>query len=345
MKKTSKISVIIPVYNAETYLSECLDSVISQTYRDLEIILINDGSSDRSPEICREYAEKDERIVLITQKNAGEAAARNRGLEAAAGEYILFVDADDLLAQDICELATEGIQDSDVLIFDYDQGENPEHFLCMQREAVSAAELGYCENDAWLRSLLGPEKTVSVEASLNTAWGKLYRHEFLEKHRIRCDMGVVIGADLLLNLKVFLWGPVVRYLPVRGYFYRYNPASVVHRYNPGIRKSYQLLHEAISRTLGESNRKEQLKHETDYQKVYGLLQIFSRDIFHPDNPKSERDRKADFQELVTQEECRLIIPEQRKNYDIGKRLALIFAENMLYYPLKVMYLLKDCRNK
>ena len=95
------ISLIIPVYNAQTYLPRCLDSVLAQTHQNLEIILIDDGSADKSGEICDEYAQKDARIRVIHQKNAGVSAARNAGLRVAKGEYIGFVDADDFIEADM----------------------------------------------------------------------------------------------------------------------------------------------------------------------------------------------------------------------------------------------------
>ena len=96
-----KISVIIPVYDTEEFLSRCLDSVLCQTHRDLEVILIDDGSTDASGALCDEYAEKDTRIQVIHQENSGSSAARNTGLEAACGDYIGFVDSDDWLEPDM----------------------------------------------------------------------------------------------------------------------------------------------------------------------------------------------------------------------------------------------------
>lgn len=92
-----KISVIIPVYNTEKYLSECLDSILSQTFKDIEVICVNDGSSDRSGDVLAEYAAKDDRIKVVTQDNKGPAAARNKGLDMAMGEWICFVDSDDAI--------------------------------------------------------------------------------------------------------------------------------------------------------------------------------------------------------------------------------------------------------
>ena len=98
-----KLSVIIPVYNVSEYLRQCLESVINQTFTDMEIILVNDGSTDNSAEICAEYKQKDPRIIFIQQENAGLAAARQAGLEIAKGEYITFVDSDDWLELNMYE--------------------------------------------------------------------------------------------------------------------------------------------------------------------------------------------------------------------------------------------------
>ena len=91
------ISVVVPVYNKSLYLAECIESIISQTYRNLEIILVNDGSSDNSLDICKMYEQLDERVIVVDKPNAGVASARNAGLEIATGDYIGFVDADDFI--------------------------------------------------------------------------------------------------------------------------------------------------------------------------------------------------------------------------------------------------------
>ena len=103
----AKVSVIVPVYNVEKYIRKCLDSIVSQTLNDLEIILVNDGSTDTSPAICEEYKRKDERIKMITQKNQGLSAARNAGLKDATGEYVIFIDSDDYIAENMLEILVE----------------------------------------------------------------------------------------------------------------------------------------------------------------------------------------------------------------------------------------------
>ena len=103
MTQNSKVSIILPIYNAEKYLEECVKSVITQTYQNIQIILVNDGSKDNSWEICQNLKKKDPRIIAITQKNSGVSVARNAGLNIADGEWIMFVDPDDVLSQDIVE--------------------------------------------------------------------------------------------------------------------------------------------------------------------------------------------------------------------------------------------------
>ena len=98
------ISVIVPVYNVESYLSRCVDSIVEQTYHDLEIILVDDGSTDGSPQICDDYATKDSRIKVIHKKNGGEGDARNCGVVSSHGEYMSFVDSDDWLTPNAIEV-------------------------------------------------------------------------------------------------------------------------------------------------------------------------------------------------------------------------------------------------
>lgn len=118
MENHSLISIIVPVYNREKYLRDCLESIVNQTHRELEIILVNDGSTDSSLNICYEYAEKDSRIKVIDQKNAGPSAARNAGIAASKGEYIGFVDSDDTIAPEMYELLLNNLKstNSDVSI-------------------------------------------------------------------------------------------------------------------------------------------------------------------------------------------------------------------------------------
>ncbi len=116
---TPRISVIMPVHNAERYLEQCLDSVIAQTEKDIEIICVNDGSTDSSPQILRSYADSDNRISIINQEQKGAGAARNKGLEQAKAKYLSFLDADDFFELDMLKTAADRADqtNADVLVF------------------------------------------------------------------------------------------------------------------------------------------------------------------------------------------------------------------------------------
>lgn len=145
MSNDKLISVIIPVYNVERYLKRCLDSVTNQTYKNLEIILINDGSTDSSGSICNEYAKKDNRIITIHKKNGGVSSARNKGIEIAKGEYIGFIDSDDYVESNMYqELYNEAIRsDADIVMTNYTvktEKYEKKHFINKERDVLSKEE-------------------------------------------------------------------------------------------------------------------------------------------------------------------------------------------------------------
>ena len=118
MEKEIKISVVIPVYNAEKYIGKCLDSIINQTYKNWEVICINDGSSDKSEEIIDTYKNQKYNITLIKQKNMGPGAARNTGIDKANGDYIVFIDADDYIDSNFFSRLNDVVQDTDIVFID-----------------------------------------------------------------------------------------------------------------------------------------------------------------------------------------------------------------------------------
>ena len=109
-----KVSILVPIYNVEKYLSRCIESVLSQDFRDYELILVDDGSPDRCPQICDEYAKKDSRIKVIHKKNGGLSDARNIGLDIATGEYVMFIDSDDFVDIDMMESMMNNMIDNNV---------------------------------------------------------------------------------------------------------------------------------------------------------------------------------------------------------------------------------------
>lgn len=173
-----KISVIVPVYNVEKYLSKCINSILDQTHKNLEIILIDDGSTDNSGKLCDEYYNKDKRIKVIHQKNGGLSVARNSGLEIATGEYIMFIDSDDYYEKKSCELLYNEIKrkDADYVIGNYIHvnynGEKWDKPL-FDQEIYGRFKL----------SIKDYKKSFFVMNSV--VWNKIFKREFIEKNNLR----------------------------------------------------------------------------------------------------------------------------------------------------------------
>lgn len=119
MTNDIKVSVIVPIYNAEKWLNRCIESILQQTFDNIEIILINDGSTDSSKDICFYYVQKDSRVKLINQDNSGVSVARNMALNVASGDFIQFVDADDYIDKDMIAKLVENSSNADIIVTDY----------------------------------------------------------------------------------------------------------------------------------------------------------------------------------------------------------------------------------
>jgi len=218
------ISIIIPVYNAEAFLEKCLDSIVSQTYQDLEIICVNDGSKDDSSKIISSYKEKDPRIVVHNQENQGLSGARNSGIKIAHGEWCMFVDSDDWLEADCCERVYEAARESeDLIIFSYIR-EFANKSLPKQVLGEQETKFDASNNSSLFERLIAPnEKGMGPEMldSLSTAWGKLYKTEIIRSHKIWFVDTKKIGTeDLLFNVYYFTYIKSAYYIPLFLYHYR-----------------------------------------------------------------------------------------------------------------------------
>lgn len=204
------VSIIVPVYRVEEYLRRCVDSILAQTYENLEIILVDDGSPDGCPEICDAYAGEDHRVKVIHQKNAGLSGARNAGIDEAKGEYLAFVDSDDYVAPDFIQAMYEALQKTGCAIgqcrFSYVQGEpltnEDNHSLHIYR------------GESLMEQLYGPEEEATYFV---VAWNKLYRRELFEQ--IRYPEGR-IHEDEATTYRLFHEGKKLAFLDraLYGYF-------------------------------------------------------------------------------------------------------------------------------
>lgn len=212
------ISVILPIYNVELYLKECIESVISQSYKNLEIILVDDGSTDQSPYICDEYVKIDNRIKVIHKENGGLSDARNVGIQASSGSYIALVDSDDLIAQNFIEELYEGCIKSNAMIAAcaYSKFSNEDEIVCFNNldnaQVISGREL--------IKQIyLGQAGEFGF-----VAWNKLYSRKLFDN--VQYPFGRIY-EDTYTTYKLFLSSDRIILLNRPLYFYRIRPESIM----------------------------------------------------------------------------------------------------------------------
>ncbi|MHA7139548.1 glycosyltransferase family 2 protein [Rossellomorea arthrocnemi] len=211
---TIKVSVIIPVFNAEEYIVQCLDSLLSQTLNECEFIFINDGSEDKSKEIIQEYQQLDQRVKLINQVNQGVSIARNIGLMMANGEYIGFVDADDYVEEDYFEtLYQSALKDShDLIISNFKSFCNGKQFI---------TSYSFTENQTLEKELIQELLAYFLkEDNCNSVCNKLYKHKIIRENNLEFPKRVVLGEDGMFNLYFLSYSNKVKYINYTGYIYR-----------------------------------------------------------------------------------------------------------------------------
>ena len=211
------ISVVIPVYNVQKYLEECLDSVIGQTYKNIEILLIDDGSTDLSGKICDEYADKDFRIQVIHQKNSGLSGARNKGIDLSSGDYIMFLDSDDYLEKDMLEKLVTTIENlqCDIAVTGTIYCDENKNFLF--EKSVKQQKI-YHKNEQIFNLL------TSYEIG-TMAWGKLYNKNLFNDLRYPLNK---YHEDVYLTYKLLDKSKKTVVIPDIGVHYRQIKTSIVH---------------------------------------------------------------------------------------------------------------------
>ncbi len=240
-----RISIIVPVYNVETYLSQCIESVLSQTMQDFELILVDDGSTDNCPQICDFYAKKYKQIQVIHQENGNIGKARNAGLAVASGQYILFLDSDDWLEPFTCEIMYRKIEETNV-------------------DLVLTGETCYIDDKkkytkGWRD--FGNKKGIEKYTDSNfinyftPAWEKLYRKSFLDKHGLKF-IEKCFYEDNSWGCFMILWAEKIAFVK-NCYFYRQRSSSVTGKIDAKILdwfKDFKYFQKISDRTTTDKNK-------------------------------------------------------------------------------------------
>lgn len=338
MKKI--ISVIIPIYNVERYVGKCIDSICRQEYRDLEIILVDDGSQDHSPEICDEYSKIDSRIKVLHISNQGVAAARNIGIQNACGDWVMFVDSDDWLESGCIEKISAHLDnDTEVFIYAYKK------IFC--KKSIFGRYFGEKTFDSreqldFLQRWILNQYLVPEDFAISAVWGKLYRKSVLDKEMLRFESGVEIGEDKIFNLYIFQNVSKVKYVDEFVYNYRIAEKSRMNRYCYRVDRKIEIMLNHMLDFLRINDKESEFRDDYNVRLVMSIMYYVTLDYCHKDNPQKYQERKADFIDVVNSKKYASAISNTSiLAFPMKQRIVFILIKLKWFWGLELLCRVKD----
>lgn len=340
-KEKYKISVIVPVYNAGEYLEQSIDSILLQTYHNIELLLIDDESTDGSGEICDRYADEDERVRVIHQKNAGCSAASLTGLHAMTGEYCMFVDSDDYVdTKMLREMARHLIgKKGEIICCNHilEKTNQPQAVICPAKPGIyEGAKL---QKEVKEKFLGAEERMFPISRCM-----KLYEKSVFEGNEKYCDTAIYMGEDFNLVYPALLdCTRLVIMEDALFYHYRYVEDSMVHRYNPNILDSVERVRDfciKVARDKGIIGYAE----AADREYCYMLLLVMKNELRNPD-----KNYMRKIQDIFTKPEVRERMG--KTPVSINNRanallyLGMQYPNKMLLWILRMIMRSHDRKNK
>lgn len=326
------VSVIVPIYNAALTLEKCVSSLFAQTYKNIEIILVNNGSIDDSLELCRKLASLDNRILVLDLVEKGVSVARNKGVEIASGEYVTFVDADDCIDSNVCEIFAELNEKHHYDLFcysaKYHKGkkvvdsflflENAEFFDENQKEELQI-------------KVFAPQAPI-FDYKTNTRFagsvcGKFYKREILLNNNLRFATETIISEDVLFNTLSLDYFHRIGYTKQCFYHYEQSEDSAQNRYRPNSDKYFVFVVEKIQEWLQNTGKDQRFVDAANCLFVHYLFGILKEDLCHKDNRLSYAERKKAFKQVLSKGELWFPLVDVNNNF-------FSFPERMLVWLLK-----------
>lgn len=319
MKEEKKISIIIPIYNVEKYLPACVESILQQTYKNLEVILVDDGSPDRCPVICDELAQKDDRIRVIHQKNKGLSGARNTGIDNAQGDYLIFVDSDDTVEQTLVEE-----------LYTYAEKWNCAIVACGRNYIFEDGQI-VCKIAHDESKVYGFEEAMQEMNSFRlfdmSAWAKIYRKELFED--IRFPEGK-LSEDYYIMYKLFDKAKTIGYVakPLYNYLQRQSSISrnkkINHDFADAAKKQMEFLDDKYPQmsVLGHT--------------AYASANLTVYDFYLKNGVKCPKDKLLEFKKAVRDN---LVYIRKNKNISKAKRIQFELFDKcaVIYKGVFVLY--------
>lgn len=331
------ISVIIPVYNVEKYLKDCVESVINQSYSNLEIILVDDGSTDDSGKLCDYYSKNDHRIKVIHKKNEGLGFARNSGLEISRGKFVTFVDSDDYVAENMISNLYENLMKNkvDECKLGYKKVNNSKKVI-FRRTYKFELFLGNDVKNEYLPRLIGslPKKHDSIEMCVT---GTLFRNEIIKKNFVKFPSErELISEDLIFQLKYLQYAKGALTITQEDYFYRFNEKSLSNSYRKDRFEKSIIFYKEVNRLLNEYNCSTETYFRVKMMLFINLKMCISQEVLN--NKLSIKEKITNIHTICcnnTVQESINSFPIQELNF--SKRVFLWLVKSNKAY---LLYLLK-----
>lgn len=351
----NKISVIVTIYNTpEKYLRKCIDSIINQTLKEIEIILVNDGSTAEIQEICETYAKQDSRIKLINQQNKGESVARNVGIENATTNNITFVDSDDWIESNTCELIEKNIREVnynyDIILFncyvDY-RNKSIENMFYPKSGLLK-------DNDIEQLQIQSIEKGITnyypQECNVSVVGAKVYNKNFIKGNRLKFIPNLVSMTDAVFNLEVLEKAKRVYVMQEYLYHYRQNELSICQKYSKYTIKYYETYIEIVKNHIEKYNKKQEFKDILNIKIITSIDRYMYNYYFHKNNPKQYKQVKKEFKCQLGKELYQNAMSDVKSQYlSIYQKLVLYNSRKKRIFALKLLkdikYIIKNIKGK
>ena len=327
-----KISVIIPIYNKSATLKKCIDSILNQEYQNLELILVDDGSSDDSFDICSKYAEKDSRVKVFKKENGGVSSARNFALKVASGEFVQFVDADDFLEKDMCSKLISAYfgNDFDVVVCSYKKHTEGKIKNKMSMDFE-------CEKIAKFKNEFA---FLFENALFNPPWNKLYKRE---KINFLFDEKFSLGEDLLFNLEYFKNCQKIKIISDCLYNYVDESENSLNKsYGEDLLNKQIHLYESVKMFCKGTFQDTFLDGSIDRVFLKEIYYLLKKIVYQKDLSKKEKISKI--KDVLERKEIKEI-PENLKISDSQIRLVTIMIRKRLKYSILIFFKLKNLLSK
>jgi glycosyltransferase involved in cell wall biosynthesis len=340
----SLISIIVPVYNTENYLEKCLYSLVNQTYKNIEIIIIDDGSPDNSMNIIQKFVLADNRVKVISQKNQGLSGARNTGMNNANGDYIMFIDSDDWIEIDTCEKAINASEkyNADVVFWPYikEFSDLQKDNYLFDKTEIIWSEKNINQLSRRMVGLVGDElaNPQSID-NLVTAWGKLYKKSVIGDVRFT-DTKIIGTEDALFNIEVFLGINSAVYIPdLLSHYRKDNESSLTHNYKKKLVSRWREMYSRIKFLLDRNDMSREYYDALKNRICFGLIGLGIN--LAEDKKMSFKEKKKEIYNILSMKHYQIALKDLDFSYlPIQWKVFFKLAKNnnalLLLWLLKIM---------